>query len=99
MSVWDEVVGQEHALAVLRQAADAARAIVDRASHGIVVDDAARSMTHAWLITGPPGFCSLLAVHGGCSRVWTVPGMRHDSGSDKWGRDNPQHGINPDSHR
>ena len=51
MSVWDEVVGQEHALAVLRQAADAARAIVDRASQGIAVDDAARSMTHAWLIT------------------------------------------------
>ena len=50
MSVWDEVVGQEHALAVLRQAADAARAIVDRASQGIPVDDAARSMTHAWLI-------------------------------------------------
>lgn len=55
MSVWDEVVGQEHALAVLRQAADAARAIVGRASQGIAVDDAARSMTHAWLITGPPG--------------------------------------------
>ena len=55
MSVWDEVVGQEHALAVLRQAADGARAIVDRASQGIAVDDAARSMTHAWLITGPPG--------------------------------------------
>ena len=45
MSVWDEVVGQEHALAVLRQAADGARAIVDRASQGIPVDDAARSMT------------------------------------------------------
>jgi DNA polymerase-3 subunit delta' len=38
MSVWDDVVGQEQAVAVLRRA---------------VTDPAA--MTHAWLITGPPG--------------------------------------------
>ncbi|MFP3714593.1 DNA polymerase III subunit delta' [Puerhibacterium sp. TATVAM-FAB25] len=38
MSVWDDVVGQEQAVAVLRRAA---------------TDPAA--MTHAWLITGPPG--------------------------------------------
>lgn len=38
MSVWDGVVGQEAAVAVLR---------------GAVADPAA--MTHAWLITGPPG--------------------------------------------
>lgn len=38
MSVWDGVVGQESAVAVLRAA---------------VADPAA--MTHAWLITGPPG--------------------------------------------
>lgn len=38
MSVWDDVVGQEQAVAVLRRAA---------------ADPAA--MTHAWLITGPPG--------------------------------------------
>ena len=31
MSVWDELVGQEHALAVLQQAAQGARAIVDHA--------------------------------------------------------------------
>jgi DNA polymerase-3 subunit delta' len=38
VSVWDDVVGQEQAVAVLRHAADEAGA-----------------MTHAWLITGPPG--------------------------------------------
>ena len=73
MSVWDELVGQEHALAVLQQAAQGARAIVDHAQEahpgadtsGSVradassltqpTDDPSRSMTHAWLITGPPG--------------------------------------------
>ncbi len=38
MTVWDDVVGQEAAIAVLREAAQ---------------DPAA--MTHAWLLTGPPG--------------------------------------------
>jgi len=38
VSVWDEVVGQEAAVAVLREAATNPTA-----------------MTHAWLITGPPG--------------------------------------------
>ncbi len=38
MSVWDEVVGQEAAVAVLREAAANPTA-----------------MTHAWLLTGPPG--------------------------------------------
>jgi len=42
MSVWDEVVGQGPAVAVLARAAAAARA-------GTV------GMTHAWLLTGPPG--------------------------------------------
>ena len=73
MSVWDELVGQEHALAVLQQAAQGARAIVDHAQEGHPAaetsgsvradassltqptDDPSRSMTHAWLITGPPG--------------------------------------------
>src|SRR3954449_2378332 len=37
MSVWDDVVGQQDAVAVLRRAVE----------HG--------PMTHAWLLTGPPG--------------------------------------------
>ncbi|MEZ0165523.1 DNA polymerase III subunit delta' [Kineococcus sp. LSe6-4] len=42
MSVWDDVVGQEPAVRVLARAATAAR-------HGTP------GMTHAWLLTGPPG--------------------------------------------
>ncbi|HLT84145.1 MAG TPA: DNA polymerase III subunit delta' [Phototrophicaceae bacterium] len=49
MSVWDDVVGQPEAVAVLRAAAESAR---DIASGG---DARGTGMTHAWLITGPPG--------------------------------------------
>lgn len=61
MSVWDDVVGQEHATDVLR---------------GAVADPAA--MTHAWLLTGPPGSgrsnaarafaAALQCEQGGCGR-------------------------------
>ncbi|WP_432536688.1 DNA polymerase III subunit delta' [Kineococcus arenarius] len=44
MSVWDEVVGQEPAVRVLSRAAAAARG-----------GPGAAGMTHAWLLTGPPG--------------------------------------------
>ena len=59
MSVWDDVVGQEEAVGVLR---------------GAVADPSA--MTHAWLITGPPGSgrsnaarafaAALQCLEGGC---------------------------------
>ena len=48
MSVWDEVVGQEQVVGTLRAAVAASR---DPGSN----DLAGRAMTHAWLITGPPG--------------------------------------------
>lgn len=62
MSIWDEVVGQDHAVAVLREAAVQARCIVDGQS-GVLASASGessdvvgnRSMTHSWLITGPPG--------------------------------------------
>lgn len=44
MTVWDDVVGQETAIAVLAEAA--------RAAHG---QSDPSAMTHAWLLTGPPG--------------------------------------------
>jgi DNA polymerase-3 subunit delta' len=49
--VWRDVVGQEAAIAVLDRAVTAARAAVGAG------DDARpdASMTHAWLLTGPPG--------------------------------------------
>ena len=40
MAVWDDLTGQDDAIAVVRAAAEGADA---------------RSMTHSWLITGPPG--------------------------------------------
>lgn len=54
MTVWDGLVGQEAAVEVLREAASAARRIVEAAQAGQESEDE-RSMTHAWLVTGPPG--------------------------------------------
>ncbi len=50
MSVWDDLVGQEPAVAVLRKAVAGAEAGM-RGETGAT----AAGMTHAWLITGPPG--------------------------------------------
>ncbi len=50
MSVWDRVVGQQDLVASLQHTVAAAHA-EDRDGRG----DARRAMTHAWLITGPPG--------------------------------------------
>src|SRR4051812_1574441 len=48
MTVWDELTGQDEAIAVVRAAAagSAVRSADGSTGHG---------MTHAWLITGPPG--------------------------------------------
>lgn len=46
MSVWDRLVGQDQVVDTLRGAAEAARGAE---GHG------AARMTHAWLVTGPPG--------------------------------------------
>ncbi|AGW42324.1 DNA polymerase III subunit delta' [Leifsonia xyli subsp. cynodontis DSM 46306] len=48
MAVWDELTGQDDAIAVVRAAAETATAPGP-------VEQAARGMTHSWLITGPPG--------------------------------------------
>ena len=44
MSVWDELTGQADAIATFRAAAELSQD-----------GEASRSMTHSWLITGPPG--------------------------------------------
>ena len=58
MSVWDELVGQDAVVGVLSGAAADARRVVEGAGapggHG-PGESAHGSMTHAWLITGPPG--------------------------------------------
>ncbi|MDT4945856.1 MAG: polymerase subunit delta [Pseudonocardiales bacterium] len=58
MTVWDELVGQESTVAVLRAAAGAAAAV----ARGEPV--AAGAMTHAWLFTGPPGSGRSVAARG-----------------------------------
>ncbi|MFC0627610.1 DNA polymerase III subunit delta' [Kribbella deserti] len=50
VSVWDELVGQEPAVKILQRAVAAA----DNQLQGMSGADVA-GMTHAWLITGPPG--------------------------------------------
>ena len=49
MSVWDELIGQQEAVATLRAAGEAARDIAE----GRPVPPG--RMTHAWLFVGPPG--------------------------------------------
>ena len=49
LSVWDDLIGQDEAVAVLQRAAGAAAAI---AAGG---DAPGGAMTHAWLFTGPAG--------------------------------------------
>jgi len=52
MSIWDELTGQSEAIAVFRAAA--ARDAAPTAESPDATSDAS-SMTHSWLITGPPG--------------------------------------------
>ncbi len=68
--VWAELVGQQRAVATLSAAAKAARQPGG--------DGSPHAMTHAWLITGPPGSgrsnaarafaAALLCDQGGCGR-------------------------------
>jgi DNA polymerase-3 subunit delta' len=50
VTVWSDLTGQDAAIALLRAAATASTA--STAVHGAA---ASSDMTHAWLITGPPG--------------------------------------------
>ncbi|MHB1800974.1 MAG: DNA polymerase III subunit delta' [Actinomycetes bacterium] len=83
MSVWDDLVGQDEVVAVLREAARAAHA------------GATAGMTNAWLITGPPGsgrstaavaFAAALLcedlVDPGCGRCEACRSVRAGSSPD-----------------
>lgn len=50
MSVWDSLVGQPRAVATLKAAAEEGRAIATEET-----PTTHRALSHAWLITGPPG--------------------------------------------
>ncbi|MDR6976590.1 DNA polymerase-3 subunit delta' [Streptomyces sp. 3330] len=54
MTVWDDLVGQEKVSEQLAAAARDADALVTAAGSAVAPPEAS-SMTHAWLITGPPG--------------------------------------------
>lgn len=55
MSVWDQIVGQKTAVKIFETAAHSARAL--RQANEEQTEDSAltRQMSHAWLVTGPPG--------------------------------------------
>jgi DNA polymerase-3 subunit delta' len=55
-TVWDDLTGQPEAIAIFRAAAGATVVDADGAEPGspIRLGDSS-SMTHSWLITGPPG--------------------------------------------
>ncbi|MBV7363364.1 DNA polymerase III subunit delta' [Actinomycetaceae bacterium TAE3-ERU4] len=58
MSVWDSLIAQDQAVTTLQKAALGARARVRKAwgqELDSISEDAMRAMTHAWLVTGPPG--------------------------------------------
>ncbi len=72
MNVWQQLVGQPDAIATFEAAARAAHAV----RSGGESTDSLGAMTHAWLITGPPGSgrsnlayafaAALLCPRGGC---------------------------------
>ncbi len=53
MSIWDELTGQSEAIAVFRAAAEREFARPDGSQGGAA--GSSGTMTHSWLITGPPG--------------------------------------------
>jgi DNA polymerase-3 subunit delta' len=65
VTVWDALVGQDEAVAVLRKAAAAARAIASGE------DVPTGAMTHAWLFTGATRIWPV----GGGARVGGGPAM------------------------
>ncbi|MEV8214401.1 DNA polymerase III subunit delta' [Leifsonia sp. NPDC077715] len=54
MTVWDELTGQDDAIAIVRAAAEGS-AVASTAEGSASGAGPSRGMTHSWLITGPPG--------------------------------------------
>lgn len=57
MGVWDKIVGQAAAVQIFQSAAQAARTLIEHEKTAIDLVDhtSVRALSHAWLITGPPG--------------------------------------------
>lgn len=85
MSVWDDLVGQRRAVVRLQHAAAAAAEVVDASGPG-------HGMTHAWLITGPPGSgrslvarafaAALQCPDGGCGTCHSCQTVRAGTHAD-----------------
>lgn len=83
MSIWDRLVGQSHAVESLQ------RAVADAHSDGSAGGSA---MTHAWLLTGPPGAgrstaailfaAALVCPEGGCGRCVSCTEVLNDTHPD-----------------
>lgn len=54
-AVWDDLIGQDDAVAVLREAARAAAVLAGERGAGTASAGGANAFTHAWLFTGPAG--------------------------------------------
>lgn len=80
-SVWDDVVGQPDAVAVLR------RAVTDPSS-----------MTHAWLVTGPPGSGRSVAARAFAAALVAGDGGRWTSEVADNARARVLRGTHPDVH-
>jgi DNA polymerase-3 subunit delta' len=82
--VFGDLAGQDEVVAELRQAADAAAAVLR--------GERATGMTHAWLFTGPPGSgrsvaarafaAALLCPYGGCGRCPSCHQVRAGTHAD-----------------
>ncbi|HEY0559299.1 MAG TPA: DNA polymerase III subunit delta' [Frankiaceae bacterium] len=98
MSVFDALVGQQHVVSALRDAARDAARFVAAEHEGREAPRGA--MTHAWLFTGPPGsgrsvaawalaaalLCDTAAAGGvpGCGACPACERVRHHSHEDVW---------------
>ncbi|HEY0248382.1 MAG TPA: DNA polymerase III subunit delta' [Gryllotalpicola sp.] len=79
MNVWSELTGQQDAIAVLRAAAASdprPQAVGGQASGG-------NAMTHAWLLTGPPGSGRSNLAFAFASALLSPAGPDGDEGTDR----------------
>ena len=80
MAVWDDLVGQERLSAQLDAAARDADRIVTAAEQRVAPPEASQ-MTHAWLLTGPPGSGRVTAARAFAAALQCVSPDRALGGS------------------
>lgn len=92
MTVWDDLTGQSDAISVLRDAAAGSRGNFPSSSSSQQADTAGQtpalaqpsgSMTHSWLITGPPGSGRSNLAFAFASALLSRAGADGDPATDK----------------